>query len=82
MPLNSLTGDLAHMNTFSNEFYIGYKVNTTLVAGYHQPYFMEFSKSENSYIWLKPLKVKEGNRMPFEPIRSTTPINGVQGSLF
>ncbi|MBE9584026.1 SAM-dependent DNA methyltransferase [Mucilaginibacter sp. JRF] len=82
MLLNSLTGEIAHMNTLSNEFYTGYKVNTTLVAGYHQPYFMEFSKPENSYIWLKPLKAKEAFDKPFVPVKSSVVINGVQGSLF
>lgn len=82
MLLNSLTGEIAHMNTLSNEFYVGYKVNTTLVAGYHQPYYMEFSKPENSYIWLKPLKAKEAFEKPFVPVKSKGAINGLQGSLF
>jgi type I restriction enzyme M protein len=85
MLLNSLTGEIAHMNTLSNEFYNGYKTSTKLVDSYHMPYYTEFTEPELSYIWLKPLKGKEAKpafTMPFEPVRASQPINGVQGSLF
>jgi len=84
MLLNSLQGEIAHMNTLSNDFYKGYKVSTTLVNGYHMPYYIEFTEPELSYIWLKPVKqqVKPIFTTPFEPVKASQPINGVQGSLF
>jgi type I restriction-modification system DNA methylase subunit len=51
MLLNSLTGEIAHMNTLTNEFYIGYKTDTILRAGYHIPYYREFAVREESVIW-------------------------------
>jgi type I restriction enzyme M protein len=85
MLLNSLTGEVAHMNTLSNDFYCGYKVCTTLVQGHHIPYYFEFTEAEQSYIWLHDLKgstPKLAFSAPFEPVRATQPINGVQDSLF
>jgi len=85
MLLNSLQGEIAHMNTLSNEFYRGYKVSTTLVDGYHMPYYVEFTEPELSYIWLRltqSVKSKPAFTTSFEPVRATQPINGVQGSLF
>jgi type I restriction enzyme M protein len=52
---NSLKGEIAHMNSLSNEFFTGYKVCTTLVNGYHIPY-TEFNEPGQSHIWLKPVK--------------------------
>jgi hypothetical protein len=49
-----LKGEIAHMNTLSNEFYTGYKVCTTLVDGYYIPYNNEFNGANQSYMWLKP----------------------------
>jgi len=59
--INSLTlkGEIAHMNSLSNDFYRGYKVQTTLVEGYHMPYYIEFTEPEQSSIWLRPLKEAE-----------------------
>ncbi|MGY3215287.1 N-6 DNA methylase [Mucilaginibacter sp. HD30] len=85
MLLNSLTGEIAHMNTLSNEFYRGFKVQTTFVDGYNIPYYVEFTEPELSYIWLRPLKVQEVKSkfdMPFEPVRSEYTINGIQISMF
>jgi len=85
MLLNSLTGEIAHMNSLSNEFFTGYQVQTTLVNGYHMPYYVEFTEPELSYIWLHPLKghdSKPAFDRPFEPVRASQPTNGVQGSLF
>jgi tRNA G37 N-methylase Trm5 len=83
MLLNSLTGEIAHMNSLSNEFFTGYKIDTVVVSGYHMPLYIEFTDPELSNIWLHPLK---GNTAkfdkPFEPVRAAQPINGVQGSLF
>ncbi|WP_164849837.1 N-6 DNA methylase [Mucilaginibacter limnophilus] len=82
--LNSLQGEVAHMNSLSNDFYRGYKVQTTLVDGYHMPYYVEFTEPEQSQLWLKPVKeqAKPNFDSPFEPVRAPQPINGVQGSLF
>ena len=85
MLLNSLQGEITHMNSLSNEFYTGYKVSTMLINGYHMPYYTEFTKPEQSYIWLKPnqkVEVKSTFKTHFEPVRATNHINGVQGSLF
>ena len=82
MLLNSLTGEISHMNTLSNEFYRGYKVSTTLVNGYHMPYYTEFTEPELSRIWLRALEAKPAFTTPFEPVRATQPLTGVQGSLF
>jgi type I restriction-modification system DNA methylase subunit len=85
MLLNSLKGEIAHMNTLSNEFYKGYKCCTTLVDGFNIPYYIEFTEPELSYIWLKPNQratSKPAFGTPFEPVRASHPINGVQGSLF
>lgn len=84
MLLNSLKGEIAHMNTLSNDFYIGYKVDNTLVDDYHLPYYIEFTNPELSYIWLKP-NAKVANPKfykPFKPTSAPQPINGQQGSLF
>ncbi len=82
--LNSLQGEVAHMNTLSNDFYKGYKVSTTLVNGYRMPYYIEFDQPELSYIWLRPVKqqTKPAFTTSFEPIKAAQPINGVQTSLF
>ena len=85
MMLNSLTGEIAHMNTLSNEFYTGYKCCSTVVGSHHIPYYIEFTDAQQSYIWLQDLKADKDKSVfttPFEPIKSSQPINGVQGSLF
>lgn len=84
MLLNSLQGEIAHMNTLSNEFYRGYKVCTTLVGGFHIPYYIEFTEPELSYIWLKPgtPQAKSVFTTLFEPTRIARPMNGIQTSLF
>ncbi|WP_295772361.1 N-6 DNA methylase [uncultured Mucilaginibacter sp.] len=83
MLLNSLQGEIAHMNSLTNDFYRGYKVSTKLVNGYHVPYYIEFTEPEQSYIWLRPVKEAAPKfDKPFEPVRDKTPINGIQGSLF
>ena len=85
MMLNSLTGEVAHMNTLSNEFFTGYHVQTTFVNGFYIPYYTEFTDPELSYIWLHPLKGNDSKPKfdkPFEPVRAAQHISGVQGSLF
>ena len=83
--LNSLTGEVAHMNTLSNEFYRGFKVDIVLVDGFYMPYYVEFTEPQLSYICLQPLKVKGQKSAfdkPFEPVSSMLSVTGVQGSLF
>ena len=84
MLLNSLQGEVAHMNTLSNDFYKGFKIETKLINGYYLPYYNEFSEPELSYIWLKPIKQQSKSEFttPFRPIKSAQPIIGVQGTLF
>ncbi len=85
MLLNSLQGEVAQMNTLSNEFYKGFKVSTVLIDGYYMPYYTEFTDAALSYIWLKPFQGKAAKPKfdkPFEPVQVSQPINGVQGSLF
>ena len=85
MLLNSITGEIAHMNSLSNDFYTGYKVATVLIDGFHYPYYKEFNEPEQSSIWLNDLKgteVKSKFDKPFEPVKAKQLINGVQGSLF
>jgi hypothetical protein len=85
MLLHSLKGEIAHMNTLSNEFYRGFKVDTILVDGFNMPYYTEFTEPKLSYIWLRPLKVQDIKPKfdkPFEPVRATQTFNGTQGSLF
>lgn len=85
MMLNSLTGEIAHMNTLSNEFYTGFKADTLLVDGYHIPYFTEFTNADKSYICLHDLKgtvPKLTFETPFVVVKAAQPINGVQGTLF
>jgi type I restriction-modification system DNA methylase subunit len=85
MLLNSLTGEIAHMNSLSNEFHTGYKVQTTIVNRYYIPYYVEFEEAELSEIWLRPLKGKECKaafKAPYKPFTFDTHSNGVQSSLF
>jgi type I restriction-modification system DNA methylase subunit len=71
MMLNSLPGEIAHMNTLSNDFYTGYKTGTIIVDGFHMPFYKEFTDSASSYICLHDLKgdkVKPTFTTPFAPI--------------
>jgi hypothetical protein len=78
-----MQGEIAYMNSLGNDFYRGYKVSTAMVNGYHMPYYVEFTEHEQSYIWLKPVKEAAPKfEKPFEPVRTSQPISGVQGSLF
>lgn len=91
MLMNSLTGEIAHMNSLSNEFFKGYRFQTKLIDDYHYPYFVEFSDPLQSYIWLDPQANSKGPstdspepaKTPFTPI--STPLAQQllkQGSLF
>jgi type I restriction-modification system DNA methylase subunit len=82
MLLNSLTGEIAHMDSLSNDFYKGFKVSTALIDGYHTPYYTEFTDTQLSRIWLRPLETKPKFTTPFEPVKSSYNTDGVQVSLF
>jgi hypothetical protein len=61
------------------------RVSTVLVEGYHMPYYTEFTEPELSYIWSKPNQKAQPKPLfttPFEPVRASQSMNGVQGSLF
>jgi type I restriction enzyme M protein len=84
MLLNSLTGEIAHMNSLTNEFYAGYKVATVLIDGYHYPYYKEITDREESYIWRQGIiknPQKSPFATPFNPEKSKH-VDGVQGNLF
>ncbi|GAA4318419.1 N-6 DNA methylase [Compostibacter hankyongensis] len=77
--LNSLSGEIAHMNSISNEFYEGYKITTLLKGGYHYPYFIRFQEKEKSEIWIHPATHKnedEANQ------KGASKIHVIQGDLF
>jgi type I restriction-modification system DNA methylase subunit len=52
MLLQSLIGEIAHMDSLSNQFYAGYHLGNTLFGGYYYPWYQEFSEPESSMIWL------------------------------
>lgn len=82
MLLQSLTGEIAHMNSLSNEFFQGYRVHTVLKNGYHLPYYVPFADPEQSRIWLHPRPTpSQGFSSPLEPTMQPSGA-GVQGSLF
>lgn len=85
MVLNSLTGEIAHMDTLANSFFRGYRTGTVLRDGYHYPCFAEFSDPNESHIWLRPVDPKKESTpfdTPFVPTKSPLMSSGVQGSLF
>lgn len=69
MLLNSLTGEVAYMDSLTYEFRWGYKVLTMLKDGFHYPYYLEFTDPEESTIARQPIP------------KSTEPVV-VQGNLF
>lgn len=78
MLLNSLQGEIAHMNTLSNDFYRGFKIGTILVGTHHYPYYTEFTEAKQSRMWLHDLKgneVKSKFVKSFEPVRASRPVN-------
>jgi hypothetical protein len=91
MLFNSLTGEIAHMNSLTNEFYRGYRFQTKLVEDHHYPYFVEFTDPFESYIWLHPTAKSKGPSTD-SPLPAENPITIVshpltkekmtQGSLF
>jgi type I restriction-modification system DNA methylase subunit len=84
MLLNSLTAEIAQMDTLSNTFYKGYKTGTIIKDGYHYPWYREFTDPEESYIWLRPTPkpTAKGFDTAFEPTKSPLMSEGVQGNLF
>lgn len=73
MLLNSLTGEICHINTLSNEFFVAYNVGTVFSMGYRLPIWAKFTDPEKSRIVLRSEKekVEDENRIEF-----------VQGRLF
>lgn len=80
MLLNSLKGEIAHMDTLSNNFFRGFKVQTKLIDGYYYPFFKEFFNAEESLIYTSSPLEKS-----MEAIEQETPKNRIlikQGELF
>jgi hypothetical protein len=80
MLLNSLQGEIAHMNTLSNDLYRGFKAGTVPVGTHYCALYTEFTKAAQNHIWLYDLKgteVKSKFDKPFEPVRPAQPINGI-----
>jgi len=78
MLLNSLTGEIAHMDSLSNDFFVGYQVKRVLINGFYYPFFEEFTTPERSNIWLHPQLPKVD---PVAPDQTKKPVF-MQGSLF
>lgn len=81
MLLHSLEGEVANMNSLSNEFFKGYQLRTKLIDGYYYPYFIEFTEPEKSAIWLHPKSTEDQH----EPSSLNNPIiipRPIQGTLF
>ncbi|MBB5397191.1 N-6 DNA methylase [Mucilaginibacter sp. AK015] len=75
MLLNSLSGEIAHMDSLSNTFYRGYRLGTVILKdGYHYPYYVEFTDPEESVLWKRPLQTlhKTAFDTPFNPTRLET----------
>ena len=81
--LQSLTGEVAHINSLTNEFYGGYKIGTVLRDGFHMPCYLPIDDRVDSYIWnvTRTSGKKREFDTPFNPV-STGPITGTQGDLF
>ncbi|MDB4921228.1 N-6 DNA methylase [Mucilaginibacter sp.] len=85
MLLNSLTGEVCHIDTLRNTFFKGYKLLTVLKNGYYHPFYKEFTDPNESVIWLRPTDPKTAKSafdVPFEPTKSPLMHQGVQGNLF
>lgn len=85
MLLNSLQGEVAHMDSLANRFYTGYEVCTTVVSGHHIPYYIEFTDPQLSNMWLREkveAKIPPSFDKPFEPVTFNHQGEGIQGTLF
>lgn len=73
MLLNSLSSEIAHLNSLTNEFYKGFKVETILVGTHCYSYYVEFTNAELSRILLHDLMVRSEPKSkftkPFELVR-------------
>lgn len=54
--LNSLTGEIAHMDSLSNLFYTSFMTGTIIIDGFHRPYYKVNTDPEQSRITLKIVK--------------------------
>jgi len=54
MLLQSLSGEIVHMDSLNNQFYTGYYLGTTLFGRFYYPWFQEFTFPEMSRIWMHP----------------------------
>jgi len=79
MLLNSLSGEIAHMNSLSNVFFRGYRLDTKLFDGFHYPRVYEFTNPEQSSIWINQSARREKAKEFKEVV---VPGGMQQGSLF
>lgn len=79
MLLNSLSGEIAHMDSLSDTFFTGYRIGTKVFDGFHYPGFYEFTNPEESSIWLRRSSKAEESKDFKEVI---VPSGMQQGSLF
>ncbi len=85
MLLNSMTGEVCHIDTLRNTFFGGYKLLTVLKDGFYHPYFKKFTDPLDSAIWLRPVEPLAacGNfDTVFNPTKSPLMSQGEQGNLF
>ena len=80
MLMNSMIGEVANMDSLSNEFFRGYQVKTMLLNGHYYPYFVEFTDSLQSFIYLHP-PGKAAARDPGQD-EDKSKLVYIQGNLF
>ena len=73
MLMNTMTGELANIDSLSNEIFCGYQVKTMLLNGHYHPYFVEFTDPIQSFIYLHP-PVKDAAPEPVQPDDKSKPI--------
>lgn len=69
--LNSLTGEIAHMDSLTNKFFESYQTGTVLMKGQYLPYYTVNTDPDKSAITLKVIEQAKSQAPTF-----------VQGSLF
>jgi len=79
MLLQSLDGEITHMNTLTNEFFKGYCAGSTLYNGYYFPWYKQFLDPVKSSVCQMNQNKSEKSSQPANII---PPTNMRQGSLF
>jgi len=81
MLLQSLSGEIAHMDSLSNSFYSCYRIGTVLRDGYHYPYYRWVTDPAESVIVIRSKEANSPAQASFNPVPMPTG-KGQQGSLF